>query len=271
MGPQRQLALPLDLPHSFAGEVLPDPSNAEAMAWLARVEAWPNGRLAIHGPAGVGKSHLLRQVAAARGWRVLDGPALRGVPTPAPTALDDADGVAEEAALFHLINACAAAGLPLLLAGRSPPARWPVALPDLASRLRATAAVGIAEPSDRLLATLLAREFAERQLLVPEAVQEWLLARMPREAAAVAEAASRLDRAALAAGGAVTRALARAALADWPGFNPAAEGPDFHPAADWPGLQAPGEAVEFTAGNGQPGFASFQAEQARASGWLLKG
>jgi len=216
----RQLALPLDLPQSFAGEVLPDASNAEAMAWLGRVESWPAHRLALFGPAGVGKSHLLRQAAGARGWRVLHGPALLGVPEPAPTALDDADGVMDEAALFHLINACASAGLPLLLAGRAPPARWPVLLPDLASRLRATAAVGIAEPSDPLLATLLARDFAERQLLVPEAVRDWLLARLPREAAAIAEAAARLDRAALAAGGAVTRPLARAALADWPGFGP---------------------------------------------------
>lgn len=218
--PLRQLALPLDLPPLYQGELLADPSNAEARAWVARVENWPVGRLALFGPEGVGKSHLLRQVAARQGWRLLDGTALRGVPEPAPSVLDDADCVAEEAALFHLINACAAQRLPLLLAGRQPPARWPVALPDLASRLRATAAVGIAEPSDRLLATLLARQFAERQLRVPEAVQDWLLARLPREAGAIAAAAARLDRAALAAGGAVTRALARAALADFPGFEP---------------------------------------------------
>lgn len=216
---QRQLALPLDLPQSFAGEVLPDPSNAEAMAWLAQEAQWPAHRLALFGPAGVGKSHLLRQEATRRGWRVLQGPALSGVPEPAPTALDDADCVADEEALFHLINACAAAGLPLLLAGRTPPARWPVRLPDLASRLRATAAAGITEPSDRLLASLLARDFSERQLIVPAGVQEWLLARLPREAAAMAEAVARLDHAALAAGGAVTRGLARAALADWPGFG----------------------------------------------------
>ncbi|KAA2214825.1 P-loop NTPase family protein [Teichococcus oryzae] len=214
-----QLVLPLDLPVMFRGEVLPDRSNAEARTWLARVEEWPVGRLALFGPEGVGKSHLLQRQAEAHGWRMLSGPALRGVPEPAPTALDDADAVAEEAALFHLINACAAQRLPLLLAGRAPPSRWPVRLPDLQSRLRATTAVGIAEPSDALLATLLARHFAERQLRVPEAVQEWLLARLPREAAAVAIAAVRLDRAALAAGGAVTRALARAALADWPGFQ----------------------------------------------------
>ena len=218
--PLRQLALPLDLPPLYRGELLADPSNAEATAWLARVEGWPVGRLALFGPEGVGKSHLLRLAAARHGWRVLEGPSLRGVPEPAPTVLDDADCMAEEAALFHLINACAAQRLPLLLAGRSPPARWPVTLPDLASRLRATAAVGIGDPSDRLLATLLARQFAERQLRVPEAVQDWLLARLPREAGAIAAAAARLDRAALAAGGAVTRALARAALADWPGFEP---------------------------------------------------
>jgi chromosomal replication initiation ATPase DnaA len=151
---------------------------------------------------------------------VLQGPALRGVPEPAPTALDDADCVADEEALFHLVNACAAARLPLLLAGRDPPARWPLRLPDLASRLRATATVRIAEPSDRLMARLLARDFSERQLIVPPAVQDWLLARLPREAAAVAEAVERLDRAALAAGGAVSRGLARAALAGWPGFAP---------------------------------------------------
>jgi chromosomal replication initiation ATPase DnaA len=226
----RQLALPLDLPHAFIGEVLPDASNAEAMAWLSRVETWPNARLAIFGPPGIGKSHLLRQLGREHGWRVLEGHTLRGVPLPAPTLLDDADCVAEEAALFHLINACAAARLPLLLAGRTPPARWPVALPDLASRLRATAAVGISEPSDRLLATLLARDFAERQLRVPEAVQDWLLARLPREAAAVAEAVARLDRAALAAGGAVTRPLARAALASWPGFAPFDEAATFEAA-----------------------------------------
>jgi chromosomal replication initiation ATPase DnaA len=134
--------------------------------------------------------------------------------------LDDADCVADEEAFFHLINACAAAGLPLLLAGRAPPARWPVRLPDLASRLRATTAAGIGEPSEHLLASLLARHFSERQLLVPPGVQDWLLARLPREAAALVEAVERLDRAALAAGGAVTRGLARAALAEWAGFGP---------------------------------------------------
>ena len=44
---------------------------------------------------------------------------------------------AEEAALLHLLNARAEAGSRCCSPAAPPPARWPVALPDLASRLRA--------------------------------------------------------------------------------------------------------------------------------------
>jgi hypothetical protein len=44
------------------------------------------------------------------------------------------------------------------------PARWPVGLPDLASRLRATVAVGIGAPSDGLLEALLAKHLNDRLL-----------------------------------------------------------------------------------------------------------
>ena len=123
------------------------------------------------------------------------------------------------AALLHLLNLAAEAGQRVLLAGRAPPARWPVALADLRSRLRAMTAVGIRPPGEALLAALLRQDFARRQLRVEDGVQSWLLLHLPREAAAVAEAAARLDRAALAHGGRVTRALARATLPELVGFG----------------------------------------------------
>ncbi|MFT8245121.1 chromosomal replication initiator DnaA [Roseomonas sp. BN140053] len=215
----RQLPLPLALPPERGAPVLPDSSNAVARTWLAAPDDWPGGRLALFGPEGVGKSLLLRQAAARLGLRVLEGSALRGVPDGLPSAVDDADCAAEEEALFHLINACSSTGALLLLAGREPPARWRVKLPDLASRLRAIHAVEVEEPSEQLLRALLAHHFAERQVRVDPATQDWLLLRLPREAAAVSLAAARLDRAALAAGGAVTRALARQVLADLPFFG----------------------------------------------------
>lgn len=213
----RQLALPLPLDPSYASaDLVEDASNAAALAWLRRPADWPGGRLALWGPPAVGKTHLLRRTAARQGWPVLTGPALSGLPEVPPgpgMALDDADLMGEERALLHLLNIAAERGQRVLLAGREPPSRWPVLLPDLGSRLRGMAAVAVRPPGDALLGALLTKHFADRQLRVDPGLQSWLLARLPREAAAVAEAAARLDRAALATGGRVTRALARAVLA----------------------------------------------------------
>jgi chromosomal replication initiation ATPase DnaA len=214
----RQLALPLPVAASFdARDVIADASNAAAQSWLAKPEAWPLGRLALFGEAGMGKTHLARAAAARFGWRWLDGMGLRGLPAPAPqgSVIDDADCVADEAALLHVINLCAERGETLLLIGREAPARWPVRLPDLASRLRATQAVGIGPASDALLRALLGKFLADRQLRVEPEMQAWLLARLPRDAASLAEAVARLDHAALGLGGRITRALARLALAEW--------------------------------------------------------
>ena len=204
----RQLPLPLGFaPCYAAADFIADSSNAEARAWLADPGRWPNGRLALYGEAGRGKTHLLHNWAADRGAAVVDGAALRQPLLAGGTlALDDAD-LAVEQALFHTINACAEAGHPLLLASREPPGRWVVTLPDLQSRLRATTAVGLGEPSDAMRAVLLARLLSERQLALPAAQQAWLLDRLPRSAAVLREMTARLDRASLASGGAVTRAL----------------------------------------------------------------
>jgi chromosomal replication initiation ATPase DnaA len=214
----RQLALPLPIAASFdARDVIADASNEAALSWLAKPEAWPLGRLALYGAAAVGKTHLARAAAARFGWRWLDGMGLRGLPAPAPqgNVIDDADCVADEAALFHLINLCAERGESLLLIGREAPARWTVRLPDLASRLRATQAVGVGPASDALLCALLSKFFADRQLRVEPDVQAWLLTRLPRDAASLAEAVARLDHAALGMGGRITRPLARLALNGW--------------------------------------------------------
>ncbi|MFN7595023.1 MAG: hypothetical protein ACK5PU_05395, partial [bacterium] len=48
-----------------------------------------------------------------------------------------------------------------------------------------------------------------------EADKAWLLTRLPRAAASLAEAVARLDHAALGVGGRINRALARLALGTW--------------------------------------------------------
>ncbi len=212
--------LPLPFPHQpsyAAADFLAAPSNEAALAWLDRTDDWPDHRLALWGGAGCGKTHLLSLWAGRRGARLLAGADLRGLPdlpAPAGLALDDAGTPPDEPALLHLLNAVRETHTPVLLATRTPPARWPVKLPDLASRLRSVTAVEILPPEDSLLRALLLRLLSDRQLAVGAGLQDWLLLRLPRSPAALRDAVARLDQTALAAGGAVTRTIAAAVLAE---------------------------------------------------------
>ncbi|MGH7188537.1 MAG: HdaA/DnaA family protein [Acetobacteraceae bacterium] len=210
-----QLALPFtETPEYSEADFLDDPGNAEARLWLARPLDWPGGRLCLWGAPGVGKSHLLHLWARRSGALVAHGQTLAepAAPPQGAIALDDADQAAE-APLLHLLNSAREAGLSLLLAGRAAPARWPARLPDLASRLAATAAVAVGPPADARLEILFARLLSARQLVLAPSLMAWLLARLPRHPAALAEAAARLDRAGLAAGRPLSRPLAASALA----------------------------------------------------------
>ena len=225
----RQLALPFLHRSSFAAaDFMPAPANEAALAYLAS-DDWPLGRLALHGPAGTGKTHLLhlwlaRGIAAGRDAALLEASAVRTLPPDAPLpatgalAVDDADtivtqGGGAEEPLLHLLNRAAEAGIPLLLASRTAPARWNVALPDLASRLRATPAVAIGDPDDALLDALFGRLLADRQLAAGEGVARFLRARLPRDAASLRAAVAALDRMALERGRPVSLAIAQAFLA----------------------------------------------------------
>ncbi|UPY36014.1 chromosomal replication initiator DnaA [Sediminicoccus sp. KRV36] len=216
-----QLVLPMEAAPSFAAaDFVADASNEEALRWLSAPGfgsggRWPDGRLVLAGPPGTGKTHLLHATAQAQGWALLRGPALRGLPE-APirgVALDEADLPGEETALLHLMNACAEARLPLLMAAPRPPSRWRIQLADLRSRLAATAVALLDEPSDALLEALLAKHLADRQMQLDAGLLGTLRQRLPRRAAVMAEAVARLDRASLTAGRRLTRGAALAVLA----------------------------------------------------------
>jgi DnaA regulatory inactivator Hda len=214
----RQLPLPFQPSRDFApGNFHEAASNTDALAWLNRTADWPDLRLALWGPAGCGKTHLLHIWAQRRDtvvWRGTELSGLPDLPTTGGIALDEADTLADETALFHLLNAATEAGLPVLLASRAPPSLWPVHLPDLASRVRAINAVEIGPPDDALLHVLLARLLAERQLRLPGAVHHWLLRRLPRTQPDLAEAVARLDAVSLQLARDITIPLARDVLGD---------------------------------------------------------
>jgi chromosomal replication initiation ATPase DnaA len=202
--------LPLDLPvrsaMNAAGFVV-STSNHDAVAWVDRWPDWPNGILAVYGPPGCGKTHLAHVWQEKSAARFLGPSALEQLPQGENLILD---GIRlPEEHLFHLINHVRAQRSSLLILDREPPARWAVRLPDLASRLAGVPAVTVLAPDDTLLAAVLAKHFADRQVDVAPEVITYLVKQIERSFIAAETMARRLDREAMARRGAITIKLAR--------------------------------------------------------------
>ncbi len=199
--------------------------NAEAADALDR---WPDGRsqaLALIGPAGSGKTHLATAWAARTGAVVLHKEAMDQEPDhwpSGPAVLEDADGAAHGEVFFHLLNSAERPGGALLLTGRSAPNTWPVAVPDLRSRLNALPVVVLGEPDDAVLRGVLINLFQERSIRAPDDLLAYLVRRMERSAAAARAMVRALDEASSAESRPVSRVLARQILKD----ESEDEGPD---------------------------------------------
>ena len=194
------------------------PCNEAAVAWLDRWPEWPGPALVIHGPPRSGKSHLAevwrrRSGALALEASTLTQAATGGVDGAAALVVDGLGGRIDERALLHTYNGVAERGGHLLLTALAPPALWPLSLPDLVSRLRLAPAVAIGLPDDALLAALMVKLFADRQIALAPEVPAYVVPRIERSFEAVAHLVERLDRAALAEGRPVTVPLVRRVLA----------------------------------------------------------
>jgi chromosomal replication initiation ATPase DnaA len=216
-GKPRQI--PLDLSHRpghSRDELVVSDANRQAVALIDGWPDWPAALVVLAGPAGSGKSHLA-SIWAAGADAVFVDPArieewMEGAPLTHPVVIDDADTGLDEQGLFHLINAARAAGTHILLTSRRFPSAWGVRLPDLASRLKAAATVEILEPDDHLLAAVVTKLFADRQVEVEPHVVQFLVRRIERSLSTAIDVVDRLDRMALEQKSRITRALAAQAI-----------------------------------------------------------
>lgn len=214
----RQLTLALAHQESFAREdFLAGASNADALALIERWPDWPDRALVLVGPEGAGKSHLAAIWAESAGARRLASRALGETDLLASLAtaalvVEDLAEPFDHRALFHLINLVREEEAWLLITARSAPVIWNVALPDLASRLRAIPSVTLRPPDDALLRAVLFKLFADRQLKVDDSLIAYLVTRMERSFTAARAAVETLDREALRLKRPVTRALAAETL-----------------------------------------------------------
>jgi chromosomal replication initiation ATPase DnaA len=207
--------LPLDLGHGTGysrDDLVVSPANAEAAALIDRWPDWPAPVVVLAGPPGAGKTHLATIWRDMAGAVSLPADSIRDASPEADgraVLVDDMDaGPVDERGLFHLMNATRAANTQLLLTARRFPLAWGLTLPDLVSRLKAAATVEIHEPDDLLLAGVMTKLFADRQVEVEPHVVQYLVRRIERSLSTVMRVVEKLDRAALEQKSRITRALA---------------------------------------------------------------
>jgi DnaA-homolog protein len=220
---QIPLAIGPDAPPTFDSFV--PGSNAAALAHLRTLDASAPAPVYLWGPAGSGKTHLLRALVHERqrrgeqvGWF--------GVAHPLPWAfepawalvvLDDchAYDAARQQAAFALFVDAASHAVPLAAAGAVPPVDLPVR-DDLRTRLGWGHVFGL-QPldEDRVRATL-RREADRRGIFLSDDVMDHLLTHFARDLTNLMALLDRLDGYALSHQRAVTVPLIRRMLSEEP-------------------------------------------------------
>ncbi|HXQ82894.1 MAG TPA: chromosomal replication initiator DnaA [Xanthobacteraceae bacterium] len=210
----RQLALALDHAESYAREdFLSGACNNDALALIESWPDWPAKAIALIGPEGSGKTHLATIWAATAGARVISARALgetepRSALATGALVVEDAVATKDERALFHLINLAREEAAFLLFTARTMPSLWPMAIPDVVSRLRALPVVTLVAPDDAMLRGVMVKLAVDRQLALDESVVSYLSTHIERSFAAARSAVIALDKEALRQGRPPSRALA---------------------------------------------------------------
>jgi DnaA regulatory inactivator Hda len=190
-------------------------SNRQAVALIDGVVDWQVPVQWIYGPSGAGKSHLAAVLAHQCDALTLNATDLDGAAVTALLAgeadydaliIDGLDALPAdcEEILFHLLNYARHENKKTLLLSQAAAGRLTVSLPDLASRLKAIAAIALKSPDDTLMRGLLLKLFGDRQLNVEPRVIDYLLPRMERDYADMVTLVRRIDRQALSEKRAIT-------------------------------------------------------------------
>lgn len=176
-------------------------SFAAAVTSIRRWRLWPGGQMALVGEAQSGRTRLLRMWAEDAGAAFVTGEALADAEideiarlSVSALAVDDADHPAAAMGLFAALNLCRDRRAPVLLSGRTEPAGWFVAPPDLRSRLAAMPVARIEPPDDETLACRLREACARLHLIIPEESVTYLAQRMEPSWEAVGRVADQIAR-----------------------------------------------------------------------------
>ena len=172
-----QIALPLKAGALGPARIVLGNANAATLEALATARTWPFRTAVLAGPPRSGKSLLARWFAETSGGE----------------AIDDADRM-DETELFHRWNRAQEAAHPLLLVTGLHEGGWRIALPDLASRIKAALQLEVGVPDDAMMAELILLHAEQRGLLLGPEAGAYLAARCERSHLGAEQVVEAIDR-----------------------------------------------------------------------------
>ncbi|MEP2533456.1 chromosomal replication initiator DnaA [Shimia sp.] len=196
------------------------PANALALGLVENWPNWPGNKLILSGATGAGKTHLVHVWATLSGARIVAASDLTTDAIPdlarGPVAVEDVPEIANstdaQTALFHLHNLTLAEGHSLLLSGTGEPGHWGLTLPDLLSRMQGTTVAALDKPDDILLMAVMAKQFADRQLVPGPETLPYLIKNMDRSFETATRLVTAIDQLSLSEKRPITRNLAKRVL-----------------------------------------------------------
>ncbi len=212
----RQLPLGVRLPDRAVFASFLPARNREAVDYMGRLAAGEiSGTAWVCGASGCGKSHLLQAVCARASQSMragyvplqelasLGAGVLEGMRQLECLCIDDLEQIAGridwERSLFGIVREAEDSGARVLLAARSPPSLLGWALPDLGSRLAASAVFQLRALDESEQQEALQLRARLRGFELPEDTSRWLQRRFPRDMRALYGILDTLDEAALVA------------------------------------------------------------------------
>lgn len=227
----QQLPLGVRLPDRAVFASFLPARNREAVDYVVRLAgAEISGTVWVCGASGSGKSHLLQAVCARASERMRAGylplqelallgvEVLEGMRQLECLCIDDLEQIVGqiewERGLFGIVREAEDSGARIVVAAKSPPALLAWALPDLGSRLAASAVFQLRALDESEQQEALQLRARLRGFELPEETSRWLQRRFPRDMRALYGILDTLDEAALVAQRKLTVPFIRSVLRD---------------------------------------------------------